>query len=164
MLDLFYETEKPIPANREVLYEVLRAPKVSQRSAIDFILKKYWKKLGGGRGGNLRGYVNPKAAQELANYRSNIANAVKAGKQSALARNVRSTDAQRAFNYLNPELKQEEEGRSPNHKLSQDHAVKGRPNGPKIPPPERRIESEKERRTREAGERLIRKAGGTVDD
>jgi uncharacterized protein YdaU (DUF1376 family) len=42
MLDVYYATEKPLPADRKALYRLLRAETAADRSAIDAVASQFW--------------------------------------------------------------------------------------------------------------------------
>lgn len=115
MLDLFYRTEKPLPAHRDALYREVRALTKEQKNAVDYVLSKYWRKAVG-RGG---GFVQIKANKILKRAQEKRHLAVLAGRQSALARNGRLTANQRPLNYPDPDPDPD----SSNHTFSQDQVL-----------------------------------------
>lgn len=42
MMSTFYSTEKPLPADRQVLYRLLRASSSAERKAIDRVAEEFW--------------------------------------------------------------------------------------------------------------------------
>jgi uncharacterized protein YdaU (DUF1376 family) len=42
MLDVYYATEKPLPADRKALYRLLRAESAADRAAIDSVATQFW--------------------------------------------------------------------------------------------------------------------------
>lgn len=118
MLDLFYETEKPLPANRERLYRLLNVAEPNQKVAVENVLKEYWRKAGG----RVQGFVQQRASKDIANYRQTRANRVKSGKLGGLARSTRLARAKQTLSYPLTKSKAKKGG-SPNYKLRQDHAV-----------------------------------------
>lgn len=59
MLDVYYATEKPLPADRKALYRLLRAESAADRSAIDSVASQFWVSTSGG-------LVNSRADLEIA--------------------------------------------------------------------------------------------------
>ncbi len=58
MLQHYYATEKPLPADKHELYHMLRAKKKTDREAIDHVALKFWQKTDAG-------LVNGRAVAEL---------------------------------------------------------------------------------------------------
>jgi uncharacterized protein YdaU (DUF1376 family) len=63
MLQTFYATERPLPADRKVLYRLLRADTAAERKAIDTVVFQFWHK-------GAQGITNRRADQVLEAYRS----------------------------------------------------------------------------------------------
>lgn len=47
MMSTFYSTEKPLPADRQVLYRLLRAASPAERKAIDNVVGQFWSEQDG---------------------------------------------------------------------------------------------------------------------
>jgi uncharacterized protein YdaU (DUF1376 family) len=62
MLQAFYQSEKPLPADPRVLYRLLRAETGAERKAIDTVAAEFWRNDG-------TGLTNKKAAEVLAEYK-----------------------------------------------------------------------------------------------
>jgi len=62
MLQTFYATERPLPADRKVLYRLLRADSAAERKAVDSIAAQFWQPAN-------TGLTNKRAEEVLANYR-----------------------------------------------------------------------------------------------
>lgn len=71
MLDAFYATGKPLPADRKTLYRLLRAATPVERKAIDSVSAQFWEMLSSG-------LINRRAAVEIE----------KAGKQAEINRQI----------------------------------------------------------------------------
>ena len=86
-LDNYYLHERPLPEDPEQVAKLIRMrehlPDVKQVLKEFFILEKG------------KGWINPRADEEIQKYKSKIQSAIRAGKASALARsNARSTNVQ----------------------------------------------------------------------
>lgn len=62
MLQAFYSTERPLPADRKVLFKLLRAYSATERRAVNSIVEQFW--IDGPDG-----LTNPRADEVLAKYR-----------------------------------------------------------------------------------------------
>lgn len=58
MLDAYYATGKPLPAERKALYRLLRAAGATEKKAIDSVASQFWETAG-------NGLVNRRAAVEI---------------------------------------------------------------------------------------------------
>ena len=58
MLDAFYATGKPLPADKKALYRLLRAATAVERKAIDFVSAQFWEITS-------NGLINARAALEI---------------------------------------------------------------------------------------------------
>ena len=63
MLQTFYASERPLPAERRVLYRLLRADSAGERKAIDSVLAQFWEK-------SPEGYTNKRAAEVVSEFRA----------------------------------------------------------------------------------------------
>lgn len=61
MMMVFYSSEKPLPADRRVLYRLLRAESPAERKAIDTVAKEFWSE----KEGKL---TNPRCDETLSRY------------------------------------------------------------------------------------------------
>jgi uncharacterized protein YdaU (DUF1376 family) len=61
MMMTFYSTEKPLPADRRVLYRLLRAESPAERKAIDAVASEFWSESNGK-------LTNPRCDETLARY------------------------------------------------------------------------------------------------
>lgn len=86
MLQNFYATERPLPADRKVLYRLLRAESAAERKAIDSVATQFWREDTGG-------LINQRASETLASYREWVERQRAAGRASGVKRslNQRST-------------------------------------------------------------------------
>lgn len=64
MLQTFYASERPLPADRKVLYRLLRADTVAERKAIDSVTAQFWAEDSGG------GLTNKRAEAVIGEYRA----------------------------------------------------------------------------------------------
>ena len=62
MLQAFYASERPLPADRKVLYRLLRAESVIERKAIDSVSAQFWEEKSSG-------LTNKRAEQVIEEYR-----------------------------------------------------------------------------------------------
>jgi uncharacterized protein YdaU (DUF1376 family) len=62
MLQTFYATERPLPADRKVLYRLLRADSVAERKAVDSVTAQFWERTDAG-------LTNNRAGEVLDNYK-----------------------------------------------------------------------------------------------
>lgn len=62
MLQTFYATERPLPADRKVLYRLLRADTSAERKAVDAVVTQFWE-------GSDDGLTNKRAAEVLDQYK-----------------------------------------------------------------------------------------------
>jgi len=102
MMMTFYSTEKPLPADRRVLYRLLRAETPAERKAIDAVTSEFWSESNGK-------LTNPRCDETLARYVDWVskqkANGSKGGrpKETDGLANGNPTETQREAN-ANPSL------------------------------------------------------------
>lgn len=61
MMMTFYSSERPLPAERRVLYRLLRAESLAERKAIDTVAREFWSETDGK-------LTNPRCDETLARY------------------------------------------------------------------------------------------------
>jgi uncharacterized protein YdaU (DUF1376 family) len=66
MLQTFYATERPLPADRKVLYRLLRADSATERKAVDAVIVQFWQSTA-------IGLTNSRAAEVLDEYKRWVA-------------------------------------------------------------------------------------------
>jgi uncharacterized protein YdaU (DUF1376 family) len=62
MLQAFYATERPLPAEPKVLYRLLRADSAAERKAVDSVVRQFWTS-------GPDGLTNPRADEVLEKYK-----------------------------------------------------------------------------------------------
>jgi uncharacterized protein YdaU (DUF1376 family) len=155
MLDLAYETEKPLPKDRSELYALLRASTAAQKAAVEYVLKKYWRNAGR----RASGFINQKASKELARFKQTQAKRVNAANQRWLPFSKSNAHALQVdtslslSSHLHTHKRREEKNPSPPMGF-----VTG-PDGSKG-----EYLSEKERQNKAAVERVLRKTRDAADD
>lgn len=117
MLDVYYATEKPLPADRKALYRLLRAESAADRSAIDSVASQFWASTPGG-------LVNSRADVEIAKAEKQA----EVNRQIALDREARKRA--KAEQEAAAKLAREEHERSTNRGTERDtgRATIGQPN------------------------------------
>lgn len=79
MLDIYYETEKPLPLDVERIFRLVVAISNEERTAVEQALNEFFHK-------NELGYVHVRCELEIERYKNNTTQKSEAGKRSAAAR------------------------------------------------------------------------------
>lgn len=61
LIDQYYQTERPIPIERKLIYRLARANSSAEKKAVDFVIENFFEKTE-------NGYVQKRASSELARY------------------------------------------------------------------------------------------------
>lgn len=85
MMQAFYATEKPLPEGK-VLYRIVRAESKAERSAVDTIVRQFWRKTPDG-------LTNKRAKEHLDEYREFLDKQRASGRAGADKRWGRNSDA-----------------------------------------------------------------------
>lgn len=75
LIDQYYQTEKPLPLNKTMLYKMARATSTAERKAVDFVIASFFKATDDG-------YIQERCEEELSKYQEKSEKA----KESAKAR------------------------------------------------------------------------------
>lgn len=92
LMDLAYETERPLPVDLDALCRKVRARSPEERRAVEIVLKEFWKKT-------TKGWVQKRILREIDKFRGFLKHQSEAGRKSAeVRRNQRSTGGQPSLN------------------------------------------------------------------
>lgn len=106
LLDTYYATEKPLPADKKALYRICRASTAAERKAVDSVVSQFFKECDG----VIR---NPRADEEIANGQARIIAARENGNRGGRPRN--QTTTQDKPSGLSEETQEEPTGKALQH-------------------------------------------------
>ena len=91
MLDAYYATAKPLPANQEVLFRLLRAVTTKEQSAVKAVLGQFWHLTEDG-------WINARAAIEIGKYVAQSTTNRRIANERTVPRTVNEPSTNRATN------------------------------------------------------------------